>query len=443
MYTFTSKTRFLTDKNIIGPPKKRPFQSARYNASMTQRATPVVSPPVHKLPWVIVWALSVTQIVSWGSIYYAISVLLSSIEGELGWSRDAIIGAFSLSLLFAAFGAYPVGAWIDRHGGRWLMTAGSLIASLLLAIMSQVHSLTAFYLLWAGLGFCMAMVLYEPAFAVIAQSFGASARKGITALALSGGFAGTVFWPLTQWLVSAVGWRDALIALALCNLLLCAPLHALFLPGRGKHVLPEAAGKRTGIATSPGMREVLSTPAFWLLAIAFTGNMLAFCGLSVHVIPLLNEKGFGMAEAVKIAALVGVMQVAGRVGELTIGARFRATQVATFALATLPLALICLSTTSSAWLVVLLFIAPYGASNGIMTITRGVIPMELFGRERYGAVNGALATPVSAARAFGPFLVSLIWSASGGYTVVLWVLAGVAVLSLAAFGFAVRQGNKS
>jgi MFS family permease len=409
---------------------------------MKQSESQAALHPESKLPWSIVWALSVTQIVSWGSIYYAISVLLSSIEGELGWSRDAVIGAFSLSLLFAALAAYPVGAWIDRHGGRWLMTTGSLIAAALLAAMSQVHSLTAFYLLWAGLGFCMAMVLYEPAFAVIAQSFGASARKGITALALSGGFAGTVFWPLTQWLVSSMGWRDALIALALCNLLLCAPLHALFLPNPQKRALSGKAEGKASAGASPGMREVLATPAFWLLAVAFTGNMLAFSGLSVHVIPLLTEKGFGMTEAVEIAALVGVMQVAGRVGELTIGARFRATQVATFALATLPVALLCLSYTASPWLVVLLFIAPYGASNGIMTITRGVIPMELFGRERYGAVNGALATPVSAARAFGPFMVSLIWSASGGYTVVLWSLAGVAVLSLAAFGFAARAGSK-
>src|ERR1700689_3223203 len=92
-------------------------------------------------PWEIVWALSFTQIVAWGSIYYAISVLLPSIETELGWSRDAIIGAFSLSLLFAGLGAFPVGLCVDRYGGRIVMTAGSVAGGILLMLLSQTHSL--------------------------------------------------------------------------------------------------------------------------------------------------------------------------------------------------------------------------------------------------------------------------------------------------------------
>ena len=397
-----------------------------------------------RLPWRIVWALSVTQIVSWGSIYYAISVLLQSIETELGWSRDAIIGAYSLSLLCAAFGAFPVGAWIDRHGGRAVMTAGSIVAALLFLIMSQTHSLIVFYALWVGLGFSMAMLLYEPAFAVITQSFRGSARKGITMLTLSGGFASTVFWPFTQLLISTIGWRYALVALALCNLVVCAPLHALFLPPTA-HLDPTGDRKNAVLANRAptlGLREVLATRAFWMLAIAFSANMLAFSALSVHIIPLLHEKKFAMADAVWIAALIGPMQVAGRIGELTIGSRYRATQVAAFALAMLPVALMSLSYSVSPWLVILAFVVPYGASNGIMTITRGIIPIEIFGRERYGAVNGALATPVAAARAGGPFVAAIVWSASGGYTVVLWTIAGIGVLSLATFGLALADRSR-
>jgi MFS family permease len=388
-----------------------------------------------RLPWEIVWALSVTQIVAWGSIYYAISVLLPSIETELGWSRDAIIGAFSLSLLFAGLGAFPVGLSVDRYGGRIVMTVGSIAGGVLLMLLSQTHSLIAFYVLWAGLGLSMAMVLYEPAFAVITQSFGDNARKGITALTLAGGFASTVFWPLTQYLVAATGWRNAVVILALCNLLLCAPLHAVFLPGSAKPEDRLHAAHRSAAAwpAGPQMRQVIATRSFWMLAFAFTANMLAFSALSVHLIPLLHEKGYGMDEAVWIAALVGPMQVAGRIGEYTIGSRFRATQVAIFALALLPVALVSLGHVDSAWLVMLLFVIPYGASNGIMTIARGVIPIEIFGRERYGAVNGALSSPVIASRALGPFAAALIWSASGGYAAVLWTLAGIGLLSLAAF----------
>jgi hypothetical protein len=170
--------------------------------------------------------------------------------------------------------------------------------------------------------------------------------------------------------------------------------------------------------------------------------MLAFSALSVHLIPALNEKGYAMRDAVWIAALIGPMQVAGRIGEFTVGTRFRASHVALFALALLPLAMLGLSYVESAWLVILLFVVPYGTSNGIMTIARGIIPIEIFGRERYGAVNGALSSPVIAARALGPMAAALIWSAAGGYTAVLLSLAGIAILSLVAFGFAVAGCEK-
>ena len=394
------------------------------------------------LPWPVVWALSVTQIVSWGSIYYSISVLMPAIESELGWSRDAIVGAYSLSLLCSGIGAYPVGAWIDRYGGRSVMAFGSVAGAALLLALSQVQSLTAFYLIWVGLGFTMAMVLYEPAFAVIAKCFGAEARRGITVLTLAGGFASTVFWPLAQSLVAATGWRYAVVVLALCNLLLCAPLHALFLPASAASAHPDDHAAAASGSASPGLRDVLATRAFWLLAIAFTANMLAFSALSVHLISLLNEKGFGMTEAVWLSALVGPMQVAGRIGEFTVGARFRVSQVAMFALVLLPIALVTLSFAGSAWGLVLAFVVLYGASNGIMTIARGVIPVELFGRERYGAVNGALSTPVVASRALGPFIVAVIWSASGGYDTVLWALAAIGVLSIACFGLAVADQRR-
>jgi MFS family permease len=319
------------------------------------------------------------------------------------------------------------------------MTAGSAAGGVLLLLLSMTHSLIEFYLLWAGLGLSMSMVLYEPAFAVITQCFGNHARKGITALTLTGGFASTVFWPLTQFLIAAMGWRHAVVVLALCNLLLCAPLHAIFLPASANRgTIPRAEGRSAAAWThSPGLREVLATRAFWMLTVAFTANMLAFSGLSIHLIPLLHEKGFAMDDAVWVAALVGPMQVAGRIGEYTIGMRFRVSQVAIFALTLLPLSLLALSGVNLAWLVILLFIVPFGISNGIMTIARGVVPIEIFGRERYGAVNGALSTPVLAARAAGPFVAALIWSATGGYGAVLWALAGIAVLSLVTFAVAV------
>ena len=182
-------------------------------------------------PWVMVWTMAVAQVISWGTLYYAFSLFVVPMQESLGWSRPMLNGALSLGLLCTGVVAFPVGAWIDRHGGRSVMTIGSLAGGLLLLAWSQVETPWGFYVLWALIGATMAGVLYEPAFAVITAVFGPEARRGITALTLVGGFASTVFMPLTQLLIATLGWRHALLVLGALNLAVCLPLHVLFVPG--------------------------------------------------------------------------------------------------------------------------------------------------------------------------------------------------------------------
>jgi predicted MFS family arabinose efflux permease len=286
----------------------------------------------------------------------------------------------------------------------------------------------------------MSAVLYEPAFAVITACFGADARKGITTLTLPGGLASTVFWPLTQALVAALGWRHAVLVLALFNLMVCAPLHWWFLPKTGAARTKDAHGTTARAARRPiHMRDIVMTRKFVLLALAFTANMLAFSAMSIHLITLLNERGLSAADAVLLAAIVGPMQVLGRIGEYTIGKRFSATQIATAAIVLLPIALLILQFSGTNWMLMLVFVTVYGISNGIITIVRGVIPAEIFGRERYGAINGALAAPVLAARSMGPLVAAMIWSFAGGYDAVIWTLAMVGLVSALSFHFALKS----
>src|SRR5437867_4477623 len=182
-------------------------------------------------PWVMVWTMAVAQVISWGTLFYAFSLFVVPMQESLGWSRPLLNGTLSLGLLSTGLVAFPVGAWIDRHGGRSVMTLGSLAGGLLLLAWARVDTPWAFYLIWVLIGITMAGVLYEPAFAVITAVFGPDARRGITALTLVGGFASTVFMPLTQLLIRAIGWRQTLLVLGGLNLAVCLPLHALWVPG--------------------------------------------------------------------------------------------------------------------------------------------------------------------------------------------------------------------
>ena len=404
-------------------------------------------------PWRLVWALSATQIVSWGTVYYAFGVLLVPMRMEFGWAQGVLTGAFSMALGISALVLVPVGVWIDRHGGRSAMTLGSMLAVGLFTLLAVNHSMAGFYLIWAGFGLVMATTLYEAAFAVVEGGFGPAYRKGITVLTFAGGFASTVFIPITQWLADAFGWRGAMLGLAAANLLVCVPLHAL-LPGRpgqrsaekvsatNSDDTPTGTSRRPalrGAGATAAIRHTLASLKFWTLAIAYTGYALVIGTLGVHLIPLLGAKGFSTSEVVLIASMVGPMQVAGRLAQYGLGDAIEVRRLSRIVFAMMPIAMAVLLLAPAQSLFIAFFVVFYGVGMGISTILRGTAMPELFGRENYAALSNLLSAPSMAARAVAPFVASLIVAAFGTYEALVWANIGIALAALGAIWIATRR----
>ncbi len=362
------------------------------------------SPPAPAPPWRAVVALSVTMIIAWGSQYYAIAVLAPAIGEAEGWSREAIFGAYSIGLLSQGLCSFPVGLLLDRFGGRIVMSLGSVLSALSLAALAWAPSEPWFFAAWVLTGAAMAATQYEPAFATITASFGEQARRAITVLTFAGGLASTVAWPITAALLPWLGWRDTYLVWAAAALLICLPLHAAFLPG-------------TRVARGTPRRPlgpILRTAAFWFVALALTTGAVLFSIVAVHAIPMLQEAGLSATTAVAVASFTGPMQVAGRVLEFAGLQRVRPSRVAILAAAAQPLAILALMGVEQWWWLAGAYVVLYGASGGILTIVRGTVPAELFGREGYGAVAGALVSPGIVARAIGPYAAAWLWQAAGG-----------------------------
>lgn len=394
--------------------------------------------------WKLVWALSLAQLVSWGSIYYGFSLFVVPMEAELGWSRISLNGALSLGLLMSGLFAYPVGSWIDRRGGRMLMTIGSLAGAALLFAWSFVENIAVFYAIWIGLGLAMAATLYEPVFAVVTRSFPHSYRTKITALTLVGGLASTVFIPLTQIFIDQLGWRHALIALALCNLVICVPIHGVLL--RDRHDTaghPAAANGREREIAADALRRALRHPAFWGLAVCFTAYYSTFSALTFHIIPLLDERRFASATIIAAVATIGPAQVAGRIFLLALGLRLSTRQVGRIVVLAFPLSVLFLIALPSSIPALFTFAVLYGGANGIMTILRGTAVPDLLWREGYGGINGALAFPSNVAKAVAPFAAALIWRAAGDYNAVLWTIVGGSLIAAAGFWFAAAASRRA
>ncbi|RXZ32326.1 MFS transporter [Oxalobacteraceae bacterium CAVE-383] len=374
-------------------------------------------------------ALGLTQIVGWGSLFYAYGVLMQPMQIELQTSKPVIVGAYSVALLISGCFSTLAGSIIDRIGGRLLMGAGTLLAALMLALLANVHSIAGLYFVWAGIGIAMSATLYQPAFAVITQVFGGGYRRAITLLTLFGGFASTVSWPLTQFLLDRFGWRETWLIYAVANLVLCFPIHALLPKITLVPLASPTAAKTNGATLSSLLRE----PSFYFITAAITFNALVFSAMSLHLISILHDRGVSASHAAAIGAMVGPMQVLGRILETTIGKKASSRQVGVVATWLLPFALALLIAPSEWFLIYGVFAITYGIGNGVMTIVRGTLPAELYGRETYGAISGAMSTPVLIAIAAGPFVASLLYSATGGYTGTLWALIGIAAFGAILF----------
>jgi MFS family permease len=244
----------------------------------------------------LVAALAASETTSYGVLAYAFAVFLVPMQQELGWSRTALTGAYSVAIIVSGVAAIPVGRWLDRYGARALMTAGSAAATLLVLAWAQVSDLTAFYAIWVGIGLAMAAVLYEPAFVVIATWFGDNTerRRALLALTVIAGFASAIYVPLAGWLVQAQGWRDALIVLAA----LLVPLSVLpnvTLPARRPDHLERRAHDPVTLPAGPGgpagvpLRQALGDQALWWLAASLVAATLATSTVSVHLVAYLRE----------------------------------------------------------------------------------------------------------------------------------------------------------
>lgn len=399
--------------------------------------------PSTSLPWGFVAAMSTAQVVSWGSLFYAFALFLDPMSRELGWTKPQLTAGYSLGLVAWGLGAYPVGRAIDRGRGRVVMTLGSAAATVLLLLWSQVENYAVFIALWIGLGFVMSATLYEPGFAVLARRLGPKARRGITAMTLVGGFASTVFIPLTHIFIEQWGWRGALIGLAVLNALLGVLIHALVIPREADEPAKAAGAAPTAVPATGGARRVFKLPAFWGFVAVSVIHGAVFTGFSVHLIPLLVERGSSLDGAVAAFMLIGPAQVAARI---VIAATERVVSVRMVGLITtlLPVAafLLLFAVEPGSWLL-FAFTLLYGAANGMMTIVRAVLPMEIFGREDYGAIQGMISAPATMSKAASPFVFGLIWAIGSSYSPVQWVALAAAIASAACFAILVLPQRRA
>lgn len=344
--------------------------------------------------WPVISALGVMQILTWGSSFYLPAVLAGPVAEGTGWPLAGVVGGMSLGLLVAAFASPHVGATIHRYGGRPVLALAALLLAGGLTTLALAPVLPVYLAGWLLLGLGMGCGLYDPAFATLGRLYGAEARPAITTLTLWGGFASTVCWPLSAFLVAHVGWRGTCLAYAGLHLAVTLPLVLLLIPKAP--ALPAATGHHQTNTAPLSKRE---RQAFLLFAgvLILGGAIMSL--VSVHLLTLLQARGVALASAVSYGALIGPAQVGARIVEMLFKGRHHPLWTLTAALGLVALGLVLLAfglPGVGVWLVL------YGGGNGIYSIARGTVPLALFGPVRYPLVVGRLARPGLIAQALAP-----------------------------------------
>lgn len=371
--------------------------------------------------------LGITQLLAWATIYYVPAVATSAAAATLHASPTALLGGFSWALLITGFASPRVGRRIERQGGRGAMAAGSAIMAAGMALMAALPSLAGWYLGWTVAGVGMALGLYDATFATIGRLLGAAARPVIVGVTLFGGFASSVGWSMGVALVHALGWRGTLLAYALIHLGVIAPLVLLFVP-RTEPRTPSATPDAELRPPSPAPPRA----GFLLLATFFSVRSAISALVSVFALVLLQGTGLTPGAAVGVAALIGPVQVAGRLLEVAVARWLDPLVISIIGATLLPAGVAALLGGAPA----LVFAIGYGMSNGILTISRGTLPLHLYGPRGYATLIGRLAMPVMLAQAVAPTALAPLvqhWSAATAFMLIA-AAAGFALLCLLPLG---------
>jgi hypothetical protein len=348
-------------------------------------------------------ALGITQITAWGTSYYCLGVLAGPISRDTGWSRGFVFLGFTVALLAMGVVSSTVGRAIDRHGGRAVMTLGTVLVSIGLFALSLVRSEAFYLVVWAFLGLGMRLCLYDAAFAALVQAVPSRARTAISYLTLFGAFASSVFWVVGHALNEQLGWRQTVVVFGLINLVVCLPLHWFGLARRESDRRGDPGGGPVASLDGPPLEGATRLIAIALFALTMSLlNGFVFGVISVQLVPLLEAAGLATAAAVWVASLKGVAQFGGRLVEIVFARNLRAMTVGRIAIGILLPALVLLLVGTSSLPLLLAFTLLMGASQGVITIVRGAVPLALFGGKGYGAVLGLIATPALVVNAASP-----------------------------------------
>ncbi|MCZ6561452.1 MAG: MFS transporter [Deltaproteobacteria bacterium] len=393
-------------------------------------------------PWVVVGLSFLTVGVAFGC-RASFAVFLIVIIQEFHWSRGATAGALLLGALVWSISAPFIGMLFDRYGPRVVLPAGSLIMAMGFLITSFTQTLLHFYI---GIGVFMALgfaALPMSTHGIIISNWFVQKRGTAMGIVASGMGAGVlVIVPLSQVLISEMGWRQAYRMLALLLVVLITPLNLLFQRHR-----PEDVGLSPDSVTTPSttrtarsishengwtLGRAVRSYRFWALAMGVFTGALPLHMILIHQVAAAVDAGFSKGLAAAALGLTGFFTSLGMILLGSTSDRIGREWAYTLGSLAMIFGVVLLLTArgpSQVWMLYsfALFFALGFASRQSLYPT---IAADLFHGRHFGAINGTLVVFVGAASGMGPWLGGYLFDRFGNYNSAFWIANLLALLSV-------------
>lgn len=370
--------------------------------------------------------LAIGQCLIWASLFYIFPALLLRWEQELSWSRIELTAGITLAVCLSGIAAPIAGRLIDAGRGPETMAGSTILGGAAIFCLSGTTAVWQYYCVCAIAGIAMAGCLYVPCFALVTRTRGSNARRAIIFITLVGGFASAISFPLAHQVSEALGWRAAVICAAAIAILLAAPITWL---GARAEENSQTRDSSSPTVSQENSRRVIANPSFWLLAFGFTMIAVLHGTVLHHLLPMLHERGVADNNAILVAALLGPMQVAGRLLMMATERYSSNYHVTLAAFLILGISIFMLVSAGNSLVLLAAFVVMFGCAYGTISIIRPLTARDVLGDENFGAKSGALAMPYQMGSAAAPYLASLVWSV-GGYDLVLYCLVLLSVLGI-------------
>ncbi len=416
---------------------------------MTETAVAQPRPKLFHGWWIVASAV-VGDLMMLGPSTYALAVFLVPITTELGWSRGAIALAPTLRALTGMFVGPVVGPILDRHGPRFLMAGGAIIGGTTLILLSQVHAIWQFYLLF-GLGFSLAMGMTSGLVTstTVAKWFIRRRGRAVAFATLGISLAGVVFTPLSQVLQSALGWRLAWALIGVAVMVIVTPVALLLMRRQPEDMGLRPDGDAAPPAPVPGLatatsaepiwtlRQAARTPTLWLLLLASNLLGLTIATILFHQLAYFADQGFSRTLATTVATIYSFSALCAKPIWGLVLERV-SVRVCTVANALLSAGAFTVLLFASSPGLAFAYAVFAGFTTGAIPVLQNMIWPEYYGRTFLGTIRGTFAPISLLSFGLGPLLSGLLYDATGSYQVAFLVIVGLALAAAVLFALARR-----